>query len=134
MLMGLLEHAPRFSREAGGSLAEKLYGIRATVFPLPSERDQNFLLTSGSGDTFVLKIANALEDRALLEAQNEAMRYLAGRVSFCPRILPTISENDIPLVEATTGSAHFVRLVTYLPGTPLAKISEQSPELLRDLG
>ena len=134
MLMGLLEHAPRFSREAGGSLAEKLYGIRATVFPLPSERDQNFLLTTESGKTFVLKIANALEDRALLEAQNEAMRYLESRVSFCPRILPALSGDDISLVEAPTGSAHLVRLVTYLPGAPLAEIKEHSPELLRDFG
>ena len=68
--MHLLEHAPRFEIEAIELLAEKLYGIRASATPLPSERDQNFLLTLES-EKFVLKIANDLEERGLLEAQNK---------------------------------------------------------------
>ena len=57
----LLEHTPRFSIAAATSLAEELYGIPATATPLPSERDQNFLLETQTSETFVLKIANALE-------------------------------------------------------------------------
>jgi 4-aminobutyrate aminotransferase-like enzyme/Ser/Thr protein kinase RdoA (MazF antagonist) len=130
----LLEHAPRFSTQAAISLAEKLYGIPATATPLPSERDQNFLLVTESADKFVLKIANALEDRALLEAQNQVMTHLEGRVSFCPRIVPTLSGNDISGIEFSPGVTNFVRLVTYLPGVPLAEVGHHSSELLHDLG
>ena len=91
---------------------------------LPSERDQNFLVTDDSGQQFVLKIANASESRSFLEAQNAVMDYLAERVPFCQRVIGEISEFE----------GHFVRLVTYLPGVPLAEIKPHTPGLLRDLG
>jgi Ser/Thr protein kinase RdoA (MazF antagonist) len=91
---------------------------------LPSERDQNFLLTDDSGRQFVLKIANTAESRAFLEAQNAIMDYLAERVSFCQRVIGDIAEFE----------GHFVRLVTYLPGVPLAEIKPHTSGLLQDLG
>jgi len=57
-----------------------------TAQRLPSERDQNFLLTDDSGQQFVLKIANTAESRDFLEAQNAVLDYLAERVSFCQRV------------------------------------------------
>ena len=133
--MHLLEHAPRFELEAIASLAEKLYGIRASATPLPSERDQNFLLALETGEKFVLKISNSLEERGLLEAQNKAMTHLATRVSFCPRIVPTLSGEHMVKIESPRGGAtHYVRLVNYLPGIPLADVNSHPPELLRDLG
>src|SRR6266700_5373614 len=119
--MLLLEHTPRFETKAAALLAKKLYGIRGKATPLPSERDQNFLLTSESGEKFVLKIANALEDRALLEAENAVLTYLEGRLSFCPRIVPTLSGERLSKNESSIGITNFVRLVTYLPGVPLAE-------------
>jgi len=132
--MHLLKHAPLFELEALAPLVEKLYGIRASATPLPSERDQNFLLTL-EREKFVLKIANALEEQELLEAQNEAMTHLASRVVFCPRIIPTLTGEHMVKIESPRGGAtHFVRLVNYLPGIPLADVNSHSPELLRDLG
>jgi hypothetical protein len=72
--MQLLNHAPRFDIETAAALAVKLYGLRTSATPLPSERDQNFLLASEAGEQFVLKIANGLEDRTLIEAQNQVDR------------------------------------------------------------
>ena len=89
---------------------------------MPSERDQNFLITDNSGQRFVLKIANASESRSFLEAQNAVLDYLSERVSFCPRIV------------GTKFDGRFVRLVTYLPGVPLAEVKPHTPGLLRDLG
>jgi len=91
---------------------------------LPSERDLNFLLTDRSGQHSVLKIANASESRVFLEAQNAVMEYLSERVSFCQRVLGNIAEFE----------GHFVRVVTYLPGVPLAEIHPHTPGLLLDLG
>jgi Ser/Thr protein kinase RdoA (MazF antagonist) len=91
---------------------------------LPSERDQNFLVIDDSGQRFVLKIANTAESRVFLEAQNAVMDYLAERVQFCQRVIGGIGEFE----------GHFVRLVTYLPGVPLAAIKPHTPGLLQDLG
>src|SRR6267378_3330850 len=132
--MDLLKHAPRFDIEAAVALAETLFGVRATATPLSSERDQNFLLAKESGEKFVLKIANALEDRASLEAQNLAMTHLESRFSFCPRVVPTLSGELLSLIESSTGASNFVRLLTWLPGVPLAEVKQHSPQLMRSLG
>jgi len=94
------------------------------IATLPSERDQNFLVTDDSGQQFVLKIANAAESRDFLQAQNAVMDYLAERVQFCQRVIGEITEVD----------GHFERLVTYLPGVPLAEIKPHTHGLLHDLG
>jgi Ser/Thr protein kinase RdoA (MazF antagonist) len=111
------------------AIAEKYFGIQASASELPSERDRNFLLTTTRGEKFVLKIANALEEREVLEAQDATMKHLAERVSFCPRVVPAVSGEEIVVVEGS-----FVRVLSYLPGKPLATVESQLPELLRDMG
>ena len=126
-----MELADRFFAQA---IAEKCFGIQASASELPSERDRNFLLTAHDGNKFVLKIANALERREVLEAQNAMLSHLETRVSFCPRVVPAISGEQIENATLPDGSTHLVRLVRYLPGVPLATIEVHSPELLYDLG
>src|SRR5512139_2608010 len=87
--MALLHHAPRLDVAAAETLARELYGLAGIASPLPSERDQNFLMTVSGGRRFVLKIANATEDYALLDAQNGAMAHVASRAPICPAVVPT---------------------------------------------
>src|SRR5262245_28245510 len=115
--MSLLNQAPRYGRAEAEHFARTFYALEASASALPSERDQNFLLTAAAGERYVLKVANAAEDRALLEAQNGAMVHAARRVDFCPRVLRSIDGETI----AVAPDGHLVRLVTYLPGVPLAK-------------
>jgi Ser/Thr protein kinase RdoA (MazF antagonist) len=122
----LLKHAPDFDIASAEAIAEELFGIRGRAQSLPSERDQNFLLTDQAGEKFVLKIANALESRAFLEAENAVLKHVGRRVSFCQ--LPVKTEI------VSVADRYFARLVGYLPGVPLAKVQPQAPELLRDLG
>src|SRR5215510_6787244 len=89
--MSLLKHSPTFSLEEAAALARDIYGVDSTASALPSERDQNFLLKDQSGGMYVLKIANALEDRALLEAQQGAMARVAESASLCQRVAKTLS-------------------------------------------
>lgn len=103
---------------------DKLLEHIITAQRLPSERDLNFLLTDDSGQRFVLKIANSSESRVFLEAQNAVLDYLSQRVSFCQRVIGEIAEFQ----------GHFVRVVTYLPGVPLADINPHTPGLLHDFG
>jgi len=95
-----------------------------TARRLPSERDQNFLLADDFGQLVVLKIANASESREFLEAQNAVLDYLSDRVPFCQLVIGEIGEFQ----------GHFVRLLTYLPGVPLAEIKPHTSGLLQDLG
>jgi Ser/Thr protein kinase RdoA (MazF antagonist) len=135
--MSFLQQAPQLSVAEAERLARDVYGLAASASPLPSERDQNFLLesTAGTGGLgtgrFVLKIANATEDRAMLEAQNAAMAHVAGRVALCPHALPTRSGEVIGVVP---GGVHFVRLVTYLEGIPFALVGARTPALFESLG
>ena len=128
--MSSVEYTPKFNVEFAETIAEEHFGIRAAARPLPSERDQNFLLTEATGEKFVLKIANARETPEFIEAQNSVLKHLAKRVSFCQRLVPALSGEETVTVEAS----HLVRVVHYLPGVPLADIKQQTPELLRDLG
>src|SRR5260221_14446533 len=85
--MDVLQFTPALTSAEASELARRLYGLVAEAPPLPSERDQNFLLQPAGGDRSVLKIANATEDRALLEAQNEALARVARRTDRCPRVV-----------------------------------------------
>lgn len=128
-LMDVLQHAPAFSTADAQDLARRFYGIDAEASPLPSERDQNFLLRTPRGDGFVLKIANAADDRALLEAQNAALDHVAARTPLCQRIIPTKDGHQV--VEA---GRHAVRLLTWMPGEPLASVARPSLGVLEDVG
>ena len=127
--MLLPKNIPRFDAEAAVGIADEFFGVRGRAQALPSERDQNFLVTDGVGEKFVLKIANALESRAFLEAQNAVLQHVTKRISFCQSPMASVSGDDIVSIER-----YFIRLVGYLPGVPLAQIQPQSAGLLRDLG
>ena len=124
-----LKSVESVDRTVAQAIAEKCFGIQASAEELPSERDRNFLLTARDGEKFVIKIANANENRETLDAQNSMLRHLEERVSFCPRVVPALSGELIEVVDD-----HLVRMLSYLPGKPLATVKNQSCELLYDLG
>src|SRR6476659_5354370 len=88
--MDAILHAPALSAPEAAELARRLYGVDGEASPLPSERDQNFRLQTAAGDAFVLKIANAADDRALLEAQNAALAHVSRRTTLCPMVVPVL--------------------------------------------
>jgi len=129
----LVQHAPRFSTDQALSLAADLYGLQAMAESLPSERDQNFLLNTASGEKFVLKISNSLEDETLLQAQSDAMMHVGQRVSFCQRLVPSLEGRIIERVTSARDT-NLIRLATHLPGVPLGEARGYSSDMLRDLG
>lgn len=130
--MSLLDQTPTLTPAAAAELAAQLYGIQTTAVALPGERDQNFYL--GGDRPGVLKIANAAEDRSQLAAQNAAMRHLHnGDIHICPQVIYSLDGAEIAAV-TRDGLTYAVRLLTYLPGTPLARQRRQSGDLLHDLG
>ena len=127
-------HAPSFDAETAAAIASKHFGIQGVARQLPSERDQNFLITNSAGEKFVLKISNALEEPGFLEAQNAVLKHLADRISFSQRLVLTSSGEETVAVPGSDGARHLVRMVHYIDGVPLAQVNPQPPGLLRDLG
>jgi 4-aminobutyrate aminotransferase-like enzyme/Ser/Thr protein kinase RdoA (MazF antagonist) len=119
-------NAPRFTPEGAVRLAEQFYCLRGVATPLPSERDQNFLLRTDGGDWLVLKISNSGEQREVLEFQNHVLGLLAER---CPGLrVPRVVGGIV------RSGRHFVRLLSWVHGELLAKIPHHSAELLASLG
>jgi 4-aminobutyrate aminotransferase-like enzyme/Ser/Thr protein kinase RdoA (MazF antagonist) len=129
----MLSHAPRCTVADAERIARDSFGVEGHAAALPSERDQNFLITGKSGDGVVLKIANAREDAAILDAQQRALEHLAGARLPVPRVLRT-RNGDSTSSTACGGTTHLVWAVSRLPGTPLASVSSRPPVLLADLG
>src|SRR5215204_394700 len=131
--MDALLHAPRLNPAEATALAQQLYGVDAEAALLPSERDRNFALRTAAGDRFVLKVANSTDQRALLEAQNAALQHVSRSTTLCPRVIPATDGQMICSFTPESGTRHFVRLLTWLEGEPLASVQQPAP-LLESLG
>ncbi|MFQ5633648.1 MAG: phosphotransferase, partial [bacterium] len=64
------------------------------------------------------------------------MAHVAGKfgASCCPQVCSTKSGAQITTVQDADNAAHFVRLLTYLPGEPFATFTPHSPALLEQFG
>jgi len=127
--------SPSFSVDKVNEIANELYGISGTLSQLGSERDQNFHLVTGTGDQFLIKIANSSEDPAIIDMQLKAMEYISKVDPDLPvpKVLLSKSGSTIEEVEAEDGRKHPVRVVTYLPGV-FPKDEYISDDFYRQLG
>jgi 4-aminobutyrate aminotransferase-like enzyme/Ser/Thr protein kinase RdoA (MazF antagonist) len=130
----VLDRAPRFDLASAERLARQHFGIVGHATALTSERDQNFLIAGADGNRIVLKIANALEDRAMLAAQQDALRHLQSRVSTTPRVVSALDRSSIVEVDGENGDRHLLWAITLVPGRPLGIATRRSGALLRDFG
>ncbi len=133
----MLDSAPQFDDASATRLARERYGLEGSVQSLFSERDQNFLVRAGGAPgavDAVLKLANAREARALLEAQQAALDHLAARSALTPRVLPARDGTRLSPVTAPDGQEHLAWAMTALPGAALAGFAPHSQAVLASLG
>ena len=119
---------PRLTTSDAAKLATRLYGLDVVVTELPSERDQNLLLRTPTGERYILKLANAGESREVLEAEDAVMRHVAS-TALCPKLVRTVDGRDI-----AQHGPHFVRLITALPGRTLGSTPLHTDALRRNIG
>jgi len=119
---------PSLSLTDAADLAERVFGLVGRVTALPSDRDQNGLIETAGGASYVLKIANAQESSAMLEAELAAMQHLAP-LELCPRGVPTVDG-----ARMARHGQHFVRLLTVVPGETLGTVRYRSAALQREVG
>jgi 4-aminobutyrate aminotransferase-like enzyme/Ser/Thr protein kinase RdoA (MazF antagonist) len=146
--MLLEERVARPTTEAEAiELARDLYGLPVTAKALPGEYDDNFHLTT-PGDNpphtkeeaaaagFVLKVMHPARERAFIDMQCCALQHLAKRAPqlTLPRVRLNRNGETFAAITAADGSQRLVWLLSYVPGTMLAKARPHSPELLHSLG
>ncbi len=110
--------APTFSAEQAQDIAAAVWGRRGTATPLVSERDQNFRLTDDHGTSWVLKIANAVEDPGVVDMEVEAVRHVARMDPDLPVAVPVPADDGrlVVPIPGPTGEPHLVRLLPFMPG------------------
>ena len=122
--------------EEATRLARDLYGLNVTAKLLPGEYDDNFHLTAADGAHFVLKVMHPARERAFIDLQCQALQHLAKHAEtvVLPRVVPTQRGELQTEITAADGTQRLLWLLTFVPGTVLAKVRPHSDELLRSLG
>jgi Ser/Thr protein kinase RdoA (MazF antagonist) len=110
------------SADEASALLHTTYGIVAEASPLRSERDQNFLMRAEDGASYVLKLANAVQDPAIATFQTRALLHIAAvdPALAVPRVVATRAGDWEFRCAPEDGAPRIGRLVTFLPGVPLA--------------
>jgi len=128
------ETIPRFTASDALEAASARYGLSGSAAPLPSERDQNFLIADPNRGKFVLKIANRGDSAELLDFQHEGMRRVAGCGIPVPRILRSLVGADVETLTSRAGTEHRLRVLTWIEGRVLAEQTPRGDALLESIG
>ncbi|XP_041745623.1 hydroxylysine kinase [Coregonus clupeaformis] len=137
--MSVADSKPNLSHLQVSELVKRLFGLTPSqIHPLPSYDDQNFHLVVSEGSEYVLKVMNSADSQnpTLLELQTHAMTFLHQRGIPAQTVLPTTSGQVMSLEDIDCGfgrQKYLVRLLTYLPGTTIAKVPS-SPQILYEAG
>ncbi|NXL95489.1 HYKK kinase, partial [Alectura lathami] len=137
---------PAFGEKEVTEVIDRVFGLKVLwIRPLPSYDDQNFHVSvsrnggeAEGADEYVLKISNSADSQEpdLIEAQTRAMMLLSaeGFPSATPHLT---KDGDIMSLQSgdggPAGKKYMVRLLTYLPGIPVAKIAA-TPQMFYEIG
>nr|XP_006637916.1 PREDICTED: hydroxylysine kinase [Lepisosteus oculatus]XP_015216863.1 PREDICTED: hydroxylysine kinase [Lepisosteus oculatus]XP_015216864.1 PREDICTED: hydroxylysine kinase [Lepisosteus oculatus] len=130
---------PHLSEAQARELVERVFGLRVdSLRPLPSYDDQNFHVAESGGGEYVLKIMNSADSHnsGLIEVQTHTMMFLRECGLPTSSVARTQRGETMSLETIDCGSGskgYIVRLLTYLPGTPVAKIPS-TPQILYEVG
>jgi Ser/Thr protein kinase RdoA (MazF antagonist) len=131
----VLDHVDPPISESEAERLATAFGVGGRAERLGGERDQNFRLLAEDGEAYLLKVSNSAEAPDVTDFQTRALLHMAAADPALP----------VPRIRcATTGDPHFVwdrddgaprlvRLLTFLPGTPLHQ-AKADVEILRVLG
>jgi 4-aminobutyrate aminotransferase-like enzyme/Ser/Thr protein kinase RdoA (MazF antagonist) len=120
--------------EALAAVRER-YGLDGSLTDLPGDRDRNFLLTTGDGHRYVVKVSSPDESDEILEIEADLMRHVTRHTEgFAPGVIASTDGEDIVKHEDAAGRTHRMRVVEHLEGGLLARVRPRSYALLYDLG
>lgn len=127
-------YTPMQEREALALLSQH-YGITGTLKRFATEKDDTFRVRTDTGQTYVLKIANPGESFGEIDFQHSILRAVAVNDPALPvpRVIANLDGADLFEVTDSTGARRYVRLLTFLDGTPLDQ-TDAAPAQRREIG
>ena len=130
---------PTFTPQDAQHLAAQHFNLITTVTPLPGELDQNFRLTTATGQRYVLKLSRPNASREVLALQHAALTHVAACGAPVQRPMPTRDGETVAVLDTQDGpdvcvGPRLAQLLTYLPGTLWAHCNPHTPAMLRNLG
>ena len=131
--MSTVLFSPKFSTLQSETIVKELFGISGSSELLPSERDQNFLITTGTSEKYVLKIANLKENANYIKAETEVIDFLYNKTGLTPKVIPNL-KGELISSYAWKDNNYIVRMISFINGKVLGKVKHRSDELLFDLG
>jgi hydroxylysine kinase len=117
--------APIVPLSQAEAIARDHFGIAGTATALSSERDANFRIAGAQGPV-LMKISNPAEPRAVTDLQTQILLHLAHVAPGLPvpRLLP-VGRDGHAVTLPIHGNDHVVRMMTFLPGVPLAEMADR---------
>lgn len=125
---------PDVTIEDAALAAARHYGLTGPIVELGSQQDRNYRIEAPQG-RFVLKISRADYATVELEAQNAALRHIAGKIDMpqVPGVVASLDGADI-LSVTIGGEDCQVRLLDYIDGEPLTRRKHLSATTIEALG
>ena len=111
---------PKVELDEAAGLLRKHYAVEGEVHALDGERDLNFRIRSDTGD-FIFKIANTEDGEDVVGFQAAALQHIRERDPSLPVpvIQPGSNGQIMQRVTTRSGGSHILRLLSFLPGTPV---------------
>ncbi|MCO6497318.1 MAG: aminotransferase class III-fold pyridoxal phosphate-dependent enzyme [Chitinophagaceae bacterium] len=124
----------RFSEDEVIDIANEHYNLTAQSKELSGYDEQNFLLTTSSGEQFILKICSDAKQLPAIEGQVAMMNYLT---KFQGNSFPAVIANEtggyITEIEKD-GTIVYIRLLSFIQGKFWYEQEVHSPALIETLG
>lgn len=112
-------HAPRLdAAQALAVMAEHWGHPEATATELGSYQDQVFRIDLPTGERLALKLANTEVPRAVLEMEHALLHHIARRVGELATPTPVPATSGEEIIDV---GGHLARVLTWVPGEPLAR-------------
>jgi|AntDeeMinimDraft_5_1070356.scaffolds.fasta_scaffold00455_12 4-aminobutyrate aminotransferase-like enzyme len=126
---------PNLAVERVAAILEAEWGISGSLVDVGGDRDQNLVVTTAAGTSYLLKIGQPGELHGVLDMQLAALRHAAHRDPGLgiPPVIPKCDGEHLHALPTDTGGAWLLRLFGYVPGKPIGT-RPRSPALLRDVG
>ena len=122
---------PQLSDSEVQEIIQNIYGIKAAVLTLDSERDQNFHLKGDDGNEYVLKISNPKEDLDLIKLQSASLKHIHAfdQSLNVPVLIESIEGKVVNHIDE-----NIVRVQSFIKGIFIKDVENPSPKLLNEFG
>ncbi len=129
-----LTPSPAVTASEAAAAVRTSFGLTGELDRLPGEADDNFLLRTGAGQRYVVKVAHLRADPQVISLQVRVLRHIESEAPGLPvpRVIATLDGRSWAVVPVGP-HRRLVHVLTYLDGQPLRSVTT-SPALRRRLG